>query len=218
VSECESVIRFANDAIFIFELLSKSFLKVIIISYFLRRLYSVIHPPRHPTHPTSTHHHHPHPHPLLQHPTALAPLAAAAPPPPPALRLTKEEARKIRRRRKLEKQQEITDKIRLGLMPVRFVFLFWLRFSSRFLLIFFCLLFFRFVFVPFWHLVSNRSRCQCFFVVSSCTVLFFHVFSSFFSSLSFPLSVFPCVTPFPFVHSPGPRGARQTRQYGHRAR
>jgi hypothetical protein len=58
--------------------------------------------------------------PLSQHPTALAPLAAAAPPPPPALRLTKEEARKIRRRRKLEKQQEITDKIRLGLMPVRF--------------------------------------------------------------------------------------------------
>ena len=55
----------------------------------------------------------------LQHPAALAPLAAAAPPPPPALRLTKEEARKIRRRRKLEKQQEITDKIRLGLMPVR---------------------------------------------------------------------------------------------------
>jgi U4/U6 small nuclear ribonucleoprotein PRP3 len=53
---------------------------------------------------------------FIQHPRALASLIEAPPAPPVALRLTRAEAKKVRRRRRLEKQQEITDKIRLGLM------------------------------------------------------------------------------------------------------
>ena len=54
---------------------------------------------------------------MIEHPAHIKPLAEPLPPPPMALPLTKEERKKLKRMRNQEKQREITDKIRLGLMP-----------------------------------------------------------------------------------------------------